>query len=185
MKTLKEDFKYPSTTIPPVTRSDPFESLEYYTSLIRSQLGRSNQAFASPTVTLAGPVPVILASTITPVNIQINNNRNNCSSVCTQTSLVVAISAGSGIPSSMQVTSDFPLVCYVPESLSSPEENPLPEEENTSVSKSFGQRKIISPFLAVPDRIPFAVYYGNESEDSGSSDGKWYETIWESKNKEY
>lgn len=102
----EEDFKYPSTTIPPVTRSDPFESLEYYTSLIRSQLGRSNQAFASPTVTLAGPVPVILASTITPVNIQINNNRNNCSSVCTQTSLVVAISAGSGIPSSMQVTSD-------------------------------------------------------------------------------
>ncbi|CAG8812384.1 23462_t:CDS:2, partial [Gigaspora rosea] len=73
------DFYCSSSAVCP--RPDLFENLEYYTSLV--------------------------SSAVSSVNIQINNNRNNCSSVCIRMSLAVVISSGSGAISSIQVTSDL------------------------------------------------------------------------------
>ncbi|CAG8559658.1 5835_t:CDS:2, partial [Gigaspora rosea] len=73
------------------------------------------------------------------------------------------------------------LVCYVPDSLSTGEDS-FSKQETLHVNRPcFRRNKIISPFLAMSDRISPSIFYGNNDSESRDSDPEWYETTWGNK----
>ncbi|KAF0501382.1 DNA/RNA polymerase [Gigaspora margarita] len=74
-----------------------------------------------------------------------------------------------------------PLMCYVPDSLSTGEDSSSKQEVLCVNKPIFRRNKIISPFLDNSNSISPSIFYEDDESAFSDSDPEWYETTWGNK----